>query len=162
MAGAPASRAVPAASLTAPPRRPAANRRLPKPSKGAATAGRDATAPMAEPARAALSQTRSAARRPAVPCGCIRRRGVDQAATATTAAGQLAIANSSATGSSGTTATTAVTGGGSFVSTVSAFAQAQVGSAATSQSRADLGSAFGFNGTNNNAYAFATENPSAG
>ena len=81
--------------------------------------------------------------------------------SATTANGQLALANSTATGSSGTTDTTAITQGGGVVTSVSAFASAQVGSSANTVSRANVTNVFGFNGQSNNSYAFATEVPSA-
>ena len=48
-----------------------------------------------------------------------------------------------------------------MVTNVSAAAQSQVGSKANAFSQADITSAFSFNGAANNAYAFATEDPSS-
>jgi hypothetical protein len=86
-------------------------------------------------------------------------------ATATTANGQLATANATATGSTGSDDSTAVTQGGGVISKVSAFAQAPVGSTATTLAESNSGNQLGssgFNGANNNSYAFATEAPNSG
>jgi hypothetical protein len=57
---------------------------------------------------------------------------------------------------------TAVTHGSGIVSKVSAFAQAPIGSTATTLAESNSGNQLGssgFNGTNNDSYAFATEVP---
>src|SRR5262249_33629775 len=85
-------------------------------------------------------------------------------AKATTGDGQLATANATATGTTGLDDSTAVTQGGGGVTTVSAFAQAPVGGTATTLAESNSGNQLGssgFNGANNNSYAFATEVPNS-
>jgi hypothetical protein len=85
-------------------------------------------------------------------------------ATATTANGELATATATATGATGSDDSTAVTQGVGAVTAVSAFAQAQVGGTATTLAESNSGNQLGssgFDGTNNNSYAFATEVPSS-
>jgi hypothetical protein len=85
-------------------------------------------------------------------------------AKATTEGGQLATANATATGATGSDDSTAVTQGTRVVTTVSAFAQAPVGSTATTLAESNSGNQLGssgFNGTNDNSYAFATEVPNS-
>ena len=84
-------------------------------------------------------------------------------ASATTANGQLAIANTTAVGKGGATDSTSLTRGGGVVTSVSAFASTQVGAtgANTTGSEAELGAVVGFGGSSYSSYAFATEVPSA-
>jgi hypothetical protein len=85
-------------------------------------------------------------------------------AKATTEHGQLATANATATGATGSDDSTAITQGSGVVTTVSAFAQAPVGSTATTLAESNSGNqsgSVGFNGTNDNSYAFATEVPNS-
>jgi hypothetical protein len=87
---------------------------------------------------------------------------VNASAAATTANGQLADATSAASGSSGQAKTTATTSASGVVKSVSAVAQAQLGGAVTTVSQADIaGTVFGFNGTLENSYSFATGLPNA-
>jgi hypothetical protein len=85
-------------------------------------------------------------------------------AKATTANGALATATATATGATGSDDSTAVTQSSGVVTTVSAFAQAPVGGTTTtlaeSNSDNQLGSS-GFNGIDDNSYAFATELPNS-
>jgi hypothetical protein len=85
-------------------------------------------------------------------------------AKATTSNGLLATANTTATGATGSDDSTAVTQGGGVVTAESAFAQAQVGGTATTLAESNSGNQLGssgFDGTNNNSYAFASEVPNS-
>ena len=76
--------------------------------------------------------------------------------------GELATANATAIGATGSDDSTAVTQGVGAVTAVSAFAQAQVGGTATTLAESNSGNQLGssgFDGTDNKSYAFATEMP---
>jgi hypothetical protein len=129
---------------------------------GAGAAGGDATAnSTANATGAGVSGTASAFASATGGAGT-SQGGVHATATALTANGQLANVIASGSGSSGTAQSTATTAVSGPVSLVSSVAQSPVAGTGTALSRAVSTTVFGFNGASNNSYAFATANPNAG